>query len=268
VSDPEEHFGPARPDRVARLRRAGTAMLAQLRALLFPDRGVPVLVSAGRARLSIAIAMAAAVLSAAAVSARIDMVPTVRAENAGGPGPGGPGGGPPGASAQPPGEDKTDRDIQEEIDKQTAIVRIKAWLRAGLGMPAQIFFPAIALLLLGRYVGGKPTFQRAAAAAAVANLPWAVRGFIEAGVVWSRDRIGPEELNRLLPAELLPMPHDHLLLAPLVAASDLFNLWSLVLAGFGLAAAAGISRARSFIAVTVAYLLFMSLVVSFFNSSR
>ena len=242
-------------------------MLAQLRAHLFPDRGVPVLVSAGRARLSIAIAMVAAMLLAASVSARIDMVPTVRAENAGGPGPGGPGSGPSGAAAQPPGEDKTDRDIQEEIDKQTAIVRIKAWLRAGLGMPAQIFFPAIALLLLGRFVGGKPTFQRAAAAAAVANLPWAVRAFIEAGVVWSRDRIGPEELDRLVPAELLPLP-DNVLLAPLVAASDLFNLWSLVLAGFGLAAAAGISRARSFIAVTVAYLLFTSLVVSFFYSSR
>src|SRR6185503_4399540 len=88
VSEPEEPFGPARPDARMRARRAVSAAAAQLRALLVPDRGVPVLVSAGRARLAMAIAVAAALLSAAALTARLDMAPAVRAQNAGGPPPG------------------------------------------------------------------------------------------------------------------------------------------------------------------------------------
>lgn len=247
-----------------RLRRAGAAILAQFRALLVPDRGVPPLVSMGRARLSIAIALAAALLSAAAISARIDVAPAVRAEMARGPqGPKPPGG----PAAEPPGEDKTDRDIADEIEKRTAILEVKAWLRAALGTPGQIVGFAIALLLLGRFVGGKPTFQRALAASAIASLPFAVHSLIEAAVTWRQDRIGPEDVHQLVASHLIPLPHDNPLVARLAAGTDVFSLWSLVLAGFGLAAAAGISRKRSFIAVTVSYLLFVLLLTSLFGGA-
>jgi len=261
VSDRDDPYGPARPDAATRIRRPGSAIVAQLRALLVPDRGVPPLVGAGRARFSIAIAMVAALLAAAAVSARIDMAPAVRAQNAGGP-PGPGAGGPPPAGAEPPGEDKTDRDIQEEIDKQTAIVRVKAWLGAAAGTPAQIVGFAIVLLLLGRYVGGKPTFQRALAAAAIANLPWAVRSLIEAVATWRQDRIGPEDVGQVVSSYLMMPQLDNPLFARLVVAGNVFALWSVVLAGFGLAAAAGISRTRSFIAVTITYLLLVLLITS------
>lgn len=261
MSDRDDPYGPARPDAAVRIRRAGSAIAAQLRALLVPDRGVPPLVGAGRARLSIAIALFASLLAAAAVSARIDLAPVVRAQNAGGPP--GPGmGGPPPSGAEPPGEDKTDRDIQEEIDKQTAIVRVKAWLGAAAGMPAQIVGFALVLLLLGRYIGGKPTFQRALAAAAIATLPWAVRSFIEAVVTWRQDRIGPEEVGNVVSSYLILPAFENPLIARLAVAGNVFALWSVVLAGFGLAAAAGISRTRSFIAVTITYLLLVLLITS------
>jgi hypothetical protein len=262
VSDPEESLGPARPDAGTRLRRAGAALVAQVRALLLPDRGVPPLVSMGRARFATVLVVAAALLAAAAVSARIDMAPAVRAESARGPGPG-PGGGPPPprAGAQPPGDDRTDRDIDEEIEKRTAIVKVKTWLAAGLGTPAWIVALALALFLLGRYVGGKPSFQRALAAAAVGALPWAVRSLVEAAVVWRQDRLLAGDLGQVV-AGRLAIAGDHPILARLAASADLFSLWSLVLCGFGLSAAAGISRTRSFIAVTVGYLLFLLLLTS------
>jgi hypothetical protein len=265
VTVPEEPFGPARPDIARRFRRVGSAILAQFVALFVPDRGVPPLVSMGRARLSIAIAIAAGLLSAAAISARVDLAPAVRAEMARGPGPGkGPGSG--GPAAEPPGEDKTDRDIADEIDKRTAIVEVKAWLRAAVGMPAQIVGFAIALLLLGRFIGGKPSFQRALAASSIASLPLAVKSLIEAAATLRQARIGPDEVHQLVTSRLISAPHGDPLLARVAAASDLFSLWSVVLAGFGLAAAAGISRTRSFIAVTVAYLLFVLLMTSFFGA--
>lgn len=247
MTEPDHSFGPARPDRPARLRRVGAALAAHLRALLVPDRGVPPLVSAGRARLALALVIGAALLSAAVLSARIDTAPAVRAAHAGGPG------GPPGAG--PPGEDMTDTAIQEEIAKQDAIVQVKAWLEAGLGTPARILGLAIALLVLGRYVGGKPTFQRALAAAAVGALPWAVRSLVEAGAMWRQARVLPADLGNLVAAGL-PLSSENPIAARLLAP-DAFALWSLVLVGFGLAAAAGIGRVKSFATVTVSYLLLL-----------
>ncbi len=261
MTEPEDPLGPARLAPGLRVRRAGAALLDQLRALLMPDRGVPPLVSMGRARLSIVLAVAAALLAAAAVSARIDLGPTVRAEMAHGPdkkqgpAPGGPG-------AEPPGEDKTDRDIADEIDKRTAIVEVKAWLGAALGTPGKIVAFAIALLLLGHFVGGKANFQRALAASAIAGLPFAVRSLIEAGAVWRQDRIGPGDLHDLVASHLAAGLPDGRLVARLATGVDAFALWSVVLAGFGLSAAAGISRTRSFIAVSISYLLLLLLLTS------
>jgi hypothetical protein len=263
VREPEDSLGPARPDPGRRIRRAAAALFDQLRALLIPDRGVPPLVSMGRARLSIALAVAASLLVAVAVTARIDLGPTVRAEMARapdkkqGPAPGGPG-------AEPPGEDKTDRDIAEEIDKRNAMFEVSAWLGTGLGMPAAIVGFAIALLLLGRFVGGKPTFARSFSASAIASLPWGVQSLIKAAAIWSQDRVGPEDVHQIVVSHLFIPPPDNPLLLRVAAAADGFALWSLVLAGFGLAAAAGISRRRSFVAVTISYLLLVLLLTSLF----
>ena len=258
MREPEDSLEPARPDAGTRVRRAGVALVAQLRALLVPDRGVPPLVSMGRARLSLAIAVVAALLAAAAVSARIDLGPSVRAEMA--KGPQGPAAGGPGAG-QPPGEEKTDRDIAEEIDKRTAILKVKEFLGAGLATPGKIVLLAFGLFLLGRYVGGKPTFQRALAAASVGALPWAVRSLIAAAAVWRQEAIHPDDLGQLV-AGGIPLATGNPLLDRMAAGIDVFSLWSLLLCGFGLAAAAGIGRARSFIAVSIGFFLLVLLLSS------
>ena len=221
-------------------------------ALLVPDRGVPPLVAGARYRLAMAIAIGAALLAGMAASARIDMAPSVLSAGMMGP----PGGAPP-----PPGvggEDRTDREIAEETDKQTSIFRVKAMFAAGLGTPAKIVLLAIGLYLLGRYIGGKPSFRRALAAASVAALPWAVGSLVAAEATLRQRSVTPGDLPTLVGGGL-PIAADHPLLAHAVARADVFSLWSVVLCVFGLAAAASIGRARAAIAVIVGYALVLLL---------
>ncbi|HWM85784.1 MAG TPA: YIP1 family protein [Kofleriaceae bacterium] len=230
-----------------------SALLAPLVALLFPDRGVPPMVAAGRFRIAMAMVIAAALLAAAAVSVRVDVGPAVRAENAGAPPP--PSAGAP-APEQPMGEAKTDREIDEEIAKRTAVTRVKLGLGAALGTPTRIVLLALALFLLGRYLGGKTTFQRALAAASIGALPWAVRSLIAAAAALRQEGIAPSDLDNLV-AGGLSGAVSHPLLARVVGGADLFTLWSVVLCGFGLSAAAGIGRVRSLVAVAIGTALFL-----------
>jgi hypothetical protein len=250
LTDLQEHFGPARPDAGQRGRRLASALAAPILALLVPDRGVPRLVAAGRFRLAMAIVVGAALLASAAVAIRLDVAPVVLAENAGAPPP--PGAGP--ASGAPQGEVKTDREIEEEIEKRTALIRVKSALGAGLGTPLRILLLGVGLFLLGRYVGGKPGFERALAAASVGALPWAVRSVIAAAAIWRQDSVGPAEVDGIVSAN--PWSSiDNPVVARLLSGIDVFSLWSVVLCVFGLAAASGIGRVRSTIAVVIGFLL-------------
>jgi hypothetical protein len=257
LSDPEDSFGPARPDASDRGRRFASAVAAPLRALFVPDRGVPPLVAAGHFRLAMAIVIAAALLAAGALSLRVDVGPQVRAENAGGPAPAAQ----PGASsagAQPPEEVKTDREIAEEIAKQTAVFRVKVALAAALGTPALILLLALGLFVIGRYVGGRPNTRAALAAASVGALPWAVRSLIAAAAAMRQEAIAPAKLGTLVVGSLSGTV-GHPLLARLVGSADLFSLWSVVLCGFGLSAAAGIGRVRGLVVVSIGFALILML---------
>lgn len=226
-------------------------MLGQLAALLWPDRGVAPLVRAGRYKLSMAIVIGAALLAAAAAAARVDMAPSVHAENAGAPPPSASGGKETaGDPANEPKELKTDTEIEEEIRRQTGVVQVKLALGAALGTPAKILLLAIGLLLLGRYVGAKPRWSGALSIASVAALPWAVRSLVAAAAALRQPAILPQDLGGLV-ASGLPIAH------PLLAGVDLFSLWSLVLCGFGLADATGTGRLRSFLAVSVGFVLIL-----------
>ncbi len=259
LTEHEEPFGPARPDAPDRGRRFLAALTAPVVALLFPDRGVPPLVSAGRFRLAMAIVVGAALLSAVAVSLRVDVGAAVRAENSGAPPP--PSESSAAGAGAPQAEVKTDREIAEEIAKRTAVIRVNLGLSAALGTPGKILLLALALFLLGRYVGGKPTTQRALAAAAVGALPWAVRSLITAAAALRQEAIGPSDLGSLV-AGSLSSDAGQSILARLAAGVDLFTLWSVVLCGFGLAAASGISRVRGFVVVSVGFVLLLLLITS------
>jgi Yip1 domain len=254
LTQPEESFGHARPDPRARKRRALAALTAPLAALLFPDRAVPPIVATGRFRAAMAITIVSALLAAAAIWIRIDVGPEVRAASGGDL--------PPQAAStgedQPVEEVKTDTEVEEEIEKRTAVVRVKVALAAALGTPAKILFLALGLFLLGRYVGGKPTTQGALAAAAVGSLPWAVRSLIAAAAALRQPAIAPADLDGLVAGGFASALGPSAL-ATLLGGVDLFTLWSVVLCGFGLSAAAGIGRVRSFVAVAIGFAFILML---------
>lgn len=248
---------------VSGLRELASAIGALLAALFLPDRGVPPLVAGARFRLALVVVIAAAVLAAAAGAARLDLGPEVRAENAErhpissterarpGTAPGAGSG-----SADDLAEVKTDQQLHDEIAKRTAVMEVKLGLGAVLGTPFQILLIACFLYVLGAYVGGKPTFGRALAAASVGALPWAVRSLVAAAAAWRQTAVRAADLDRLVGARL-SVGADHPLLARLAGRVDLFALWAVVLWGFGLAAAAGLGRARAMVTVVVGFTLYV-----------
>ncbi len=212
---------------------------------------MPQAVRAGRYQLAMVIAIVAAGLSALSIGVRLDLRPTVLADDA--------------RAAQreerehrgkAPAEEKTDREIDEEIAQKTAVKRVELGAAALLGTPARIVGLAFALFLLGHYVGGKPSLIGTISVASHAALPWAVRSCVLAAAAWNQAAVQPDQIDALVSRGLnVTLPHP--VLEKLAGGIDLFTLWSVLIAGFGLAAAAGISRKRSFAAVLAGFAVYL-----------
>ena len=97
-----------------------------------------------------------------------------------------------------PAELKTDREIDEAIAQRTAVARVKLGLGAVLGTPFRVLALGLAMLLLGRFIGGKPTMPRALTVAALASVPGAVRSLVTALAAWHQPRVVPGELDSLV----------------------------------------------------------------------
>jgi hypothetical protein len=227
-------------------------VLASLAAILFPGRRVGVEVAAGRYGWPFLYVVVAAALAAVAIGARLDLEPEVLAEN---------------ARARPavvtgvdqgPGvEIKTDREIAEDTAQRTAVKRVMLGLGAGLGTPARVLGLALALFLLGRYVGGTPTMPRSLAAAALVALPGALRSLVTALAAWHQPSIGTRDIDALLASARVPVPAGHPGLERLLGGVDVFTLWSAVILGFALAAAAELPRTKAFVAAAVGFVLYL-----------
>ena len=221
-------------------------------AVLVPDRGVAPEVVAGRYGWPLLTVIVCACVAAFAIGMRLDVGPEVRAENAGTP---------PAATAsnnapkQPP-EIKTDREIDEAIAQRTAVTRVKLGLSAALATPLQVLALGLAMLLLGRFIGGKPTMRRSLTAAALGSVPGAVRSLVTALVAWRQPSVAPNEVDSLLrfPAVI---PDGHPILARLLGGVDVFTWWSIIILAFGLCAAADIRRTKGFVAIAIGFVLYL-----------
>jgi hypothetical protein len=232
----------------SRLRRALRWLGAPLKPFyvaLFPDRMRPEVV-AGRYGLPLLSVILCACVAAFALGTRLDVGPAVRAEDNGAP--------PTAGSANSkPAEIKTDREIDEEIGKRTAVARVKLGLGAALATPMRVFALAFAMLLLARFIGGKPTMPRAMTVASLAAVPGAVRSLLTAIVAWRQPQVFPDELDALV---TFPAP-SHPVLGRLLAGVDVFTWWSVVIVMVGLCAAAEIKPRKSIIAVAIGFVLYL-----------
>ncbi|HUS30662.1 MAG TPA: YIP1 family protein, partial [Kofleriaceae bacterium] len=191
-----------------------------------------------------------ACIAAFALGTRLDVAPDVRAENAGAATVDA------NSKSKPAPEIKTDREIDEAIAQRAAVVRVKLGLGAALGTPFRILALALAMLLLGRFIGGKPTMPRALTVAALASVPGAVRSLVTAVVAWRQPSVLPGEVDSLVRFPTV-IPEGHPVLARLFDGVDFFTWWSVVILAFGLCAAAEMRRAKGFVAVAVSFALFL-----------
>jgi hypothetical protein len=218
---------------------------------LVPDRNVGPEVVAGRYGWPLLSVIICACVAAFALGTRIDVGPDVRAEDAG-------------IAAAPasngtkakPAEIKTDREIDEEIAQRTSMVRVKLGMGAALGTPFRVLALAIAILLLGRFIGGKPTMPRALTVASLAFVPGAVRSLTTAIVAWRQPSVLPADMDSLLQFPKF-LPDGHPVLERLLAGVDVFTWWSVVILAFGLCAAAEIRRPKGFVAIAISFVLFL-----------
>lgn len=218
-------------------------------AALVPDRYVGPEVVAGRYGWPLLSVILCACIAAFALGSRLDVGPEVRADNA--PAPTATNG------KQPPPEIKTDREIDEAIAQRTAVMRVKLGFGAVAGTPFRVLGLALALLLLGRFIGGKPTMPRVLTAAALASVPGGVRSLVTAVVAWRQPSIGATELDSLVRFPNL-IPSGHPVLERLLAGVDVFTWWSVVILVFGLSAAADIQRRKGFVAIAIGFGLFLA----------
>lgn len=243
------------PSLAARAREIVAVPARLLGALLLPDRVLPRQVDHERYGSALLATMIAALLAAGAIALRYDVTASVLERNAGRKlAPAAAASSAPGAAAEEP--PKSDREIQEQIAKERSVGQVKLGLAAGLGTPAWILLLAVGLYLVGRYVGGKPTFRRALTAAAHASLPGAVKSCVTAVIAFRLPAVRPNEVDALVSAS--PVLH-HPIAARLFGGVDLFVVWTAVLCGFGLAAAGRMSRTRAFITVLVSFVLWLAL---------
>lgn len=219
---------------------------------LVPDRNVGPDVTAGRYGWALISVVLCACVAAFALGSRIDVGPQVRAENANA--------GAPTTKASDgktkPAEMKTDREIDDEITQRTAMVRVKLGLGAALGTPFRVLGLALAMLLLGRFIGGKPSMPRVLTVAALGSVPGAVRSLVTAVVAWRQASVGPDEVDSLVRFPHV-IPAGHPVLERLFAGVDFFTWWSVVILAFGMCAAAEVKRTKGFVAIAVGFVLYL-----------
>ena len=220
--------------------------------VLFPDRNVGPEVIGGRYGLPLLSVVLCACLAAFALGSRLDVGPDVRAEEAGSI---------KSETAQnassKPQEIKTDREIDEEIAKRLAVARVKLGLGAVFATPLRVLALGLALLLLGRFIGGKPTMPRVLTTASLSAVPGAVRSLVTALVAWHQTRVFPDDLDSLVRFPQV-IPDGHPVLARLFAGVDVFTWWSVIVLAFGMCAAADLKPRKSIAAIAVGFLLYLA----------
>ena len=247
----DEHVRATRPV-MSRIKGALRWLAAPLRPFfvaLLPDRNVRIEVSAGRYGLPLLTVIICACVAAFALGTRLDLGPAVRADNAG------PRAGA-GSVEQRPAELKSDREIDEEIGKRTAVTRVKLGTGAALATPFRVLGLGLLLLLLGRFIGGKPTMPRALTVAALAAIPGAVRSLMTAVIAWRQPRVFPDELDSLVQFPQV-IPDGHPILARLFAGVDVFTWWSVIILAFGMCAAADVRARKGVVAIAIGFVLYL-----------
>jgi len=226
----------------ARIRRILAAPARLIGVLVVPDRVMPKLVREERSVAAIVALILCGLFSAWVIGKRIDMTAAVFQQD---------------LAAQKKAaadyEVKSDRELGEEIVKQRTIQQVELGLAAGLLNPVLVLLLGMGVFVVGRYVGGRPSFGGALAASAGSALPIAVKSLVVGLMAWPSKILTPPDVAALRNVAVFSAGKLQFL------RLDAFLLWSVILLVFGLAAAAHMSRKRALTTVVVCFALFQLL---------
>lgn len=152
----------------------------------------------------------------------------------------------------------TDREVEEAIAQKAKIAEVTFAASALVSPPLLALELTIVLWLWARYLKGKPAFGVLFAMAVHAQLPLALRSVCRAAVVLSRDAVEPKEIDGLLTSGLQPLFHLSSPWQQLLGGADLFLLWTAVLLGIALYAAAKLPARRAAVGMALAYAAFVA----------
>jgi hypothetical protein len=242
-----------------RLRRIVAVPGRLLGALFLPDKYIPQEVGAGRFGAAVLAIIFCGLLGQAAISARLDVSSDILQQAAQGMGPGGPGGGGAPDKGAQAAATRSDREIQEDITKTLAVERVTRMLSFGAWKPLKYSVLALLAFLLFKFAGARPDLKKTYSAAVHSSLPFAVKALVFGVAAMGQVSLTPAQADSLVDNPFAPSYATMGKLGIVLGSVDPFVLWSVLLLGFGMAAASQISRRRSFVTVIVGFALFLGM---------
>jgi hypothetical protein len=254
--------GPDRPTLAARLKAVVLAPVRLFAAAFMPDKVLRQEVLAGRWGAAFFVILLFGTFGALSVGSRLDVSSDVLARaNGGAPMGAAAGGGGGGNAATHPdtAAAMSDREIQEQIAKDEAMARVMLVLKADGGQALGLLISVVVWFLVLSFVGGKPTRGGVTSAVMHASLPTAVQALVTGVAALSQRSLTPAQAQDLIDNPIAHWAHGLGPVGRLFEGVSPFTLWSVLLLGLGLAAAASMTRRRAMITTVVCFALFLGL---------
>lgn len=147
----------------------------------------------------------------------------------------------------------TEKELSDSIRTAGRIKLVSGVAKGLFAVPLFVLLFAVAVKVACWLIGRSIAFGEAFTAAAIAQLPIALFQILYGAVALSSATLGDGHTRTLLPSHLGDFLRD---LSPqwarVASVADIFNLWAVVLLGFGISAGAGLSRFKG-----VAFALFL-----------
>ncbi len=158
--------------------------------------------------------------------------------------------------------DMTPHERTQAIETATKLNQVTTWAAAGLTPAVNALLLAVGLWLAFLTAGARVAFKPTLTVAAHALVPQALKALLTVPAAMAHAPVTPGALASLLPSNLaLLLPAKLGLPGPAMAvasAFDLFTLWSLALAGSGMAQASGASRLRTWVVMLVLFAAYIA----------
>ena len=225
-------------------KASGLSVPPALVALVAPDRGMERQAKVGGVKFAFLIALVCSLLAGGAEAWRVDAKASTLAK----------------LEQEGSLKNKSDRQIEEDTRNAERIYQVMHVGGAAVAAPLDLGLGCLAVLILGWFLKGRFTGRAVAPVAAATLLPGAVANLLDAMTALRHATLPPEPpllSPRTLSAVFEVLGHPLAGAAgKLGGALDFFSLWSALLLGYGVAAAAKLPLKRALIGTMVAWVCF------------